>query len=887
MIAAPTANGQQTKPLPEHLIALPGGRWALWRCVGLRGAGFPASLVLKLSAPACAEAADQLMRAEGEEEQARLNALLTIERALDEIRAGGEWATSETREALFRAMRLLNSRKLPKQLEAETLAAAAVEAYGHARVAAGAAMQNFRRAYEEATVQVSEEVRGLAGRKLLREAIIWQNRHAFRNHVAQANLREPTTDSTRGRKQRRDEELIASYLQRYCVKNDTIGFFGPVGWARLASDGEAMNAAPGPELTESRMVSFEVWGIQALADMFAADKEVLQWVAPRLLPYVRVEGNALHLPASRPTMLTPRQAAVLSACDGERLACEIAEMLRADARLSFKSDADVYKVLAGLHSRGLIIWGFTLPLVIGSEKNLRRMLERIGPARLREPALVALDELERARDAVAAAAGEPEQLDCALGELEETFTRLTGLAPTRAHGQMYASRTLIYEDCRRGIEMRIGPDVLETLGPPLSLMLTSSRWVSHKVVELYKEPLYEIYEELARKGGSPVVDAATLWTYAQPLMIGDEHDIPIKELEPLLQERWARVLSLPEGERRVQYTTEELRPRVEEAFGSPRPGWTMACHHSPDLMIAAESVEAIRRGDYLLVIGELHLATNTLIANCFVSQHPAPEEFARALDLDFPEPRPSPIKAKSWPRANVRTWLAQTSAKDWKIDFAYDSVADATSNVLRIADLVVEEIGSSLVMRTRDGRVSFDALDAIGEGLSALAVNGMKILPPARHTPRITIDRLVVNRESWGFHHAELEFAGVKDEAERFLAARAWGRAHAMPRFVFVKLPTETKPFYLDFESPIYVDVLSKVVRQMEGQPLSERAITVSEMLPGPDQTWLPDAEGNRYTSELRMVAVDLDYSGHAPTSGTNFHPVADEPGRSRGPARL
>ena len=28
-------------------------------------------------------------------------------------------------------------------------------------------------------------------------------------------------------------------------------------------------------------------------------------------------------------------------------------------------------------------------------------------------------------------------------------------------------------------------------------------------------------------------------------------------------------------------------------------------------------------------------------------------------------------------------------------------------------------------------------------------------------------------------------------------------------------------------------------------------------MLPGPDQLWLADAEGRRYTSELRLVAVD------------------------------
>jgi hypothetical protein len=35
-------------------------------------------------------------------------------------------------------------------------------------------------------------------------------------------------------------------------------------------------------------------------------------------------------------------------------------------------------------------------------------------------------------------------------------------------------------------------------------------------------------------------------------------------------------------------------------------------------------------------------------------------------------------------------------------------------------------------------------------------------------------------------------------------------------------------------------------------------SITVSEMIPGLEQVWLPDASGGRYTSELRIVAVDM-----------------------------
>jgi hypothetical protein len=37
-----------------------------------------------------------------------------------------------------------------------------------------------------------------------------------------------------------------------------------------------------------------------------------------------------------------------------------------------------------------------------------------------------------------------------------------------------------------------------------------------------------------------------------------------------------------------------------------------------------------------------------------------------------------------------------------------------------------------------------------------------------------------------------------------------------------------------------------------------EGRVTLTEMLPAPDQLWLPDADGCVYTSEFRMVAWDL-----------------------------
>jgi hypothetical protein len=86
-------------------------------------------------------------------------------------------------------------------------------------------------------------------------------------------------------------------------------------------------------------------------------------------------------------------------------------------------------------------------------------------------------------------------------------------------------------------------------------------------------------------------------------------------------------------------------------------------------------------------------------------------------------------------------------------------------------------------------------------------------------------------------------------------------RHHDLPRFVFVKLPVEVKPFYLDFDSPVYVEIFAKMVRRMVASHRAKDEVTISEMLPAPGQFWLTDADGHAYTSELRMVVRDLTAS--------------------------
>ena len=103
-------------------------------------------------------------------------------------------------------------------------------------------------------------LQGVAREGSFREAVTWQSREALASAVDK--LAEGVTESPA--RQRRREDVVASYLQRYCAKNDTIGFFGPLAWGRFAEEGPAVDVRAAGLVREC-VVHLEVWAVEALA----------------------------------------------------------------------------------------------------------------------------------------------------------------------------------------------------------------------------------------------------------------------------------------------------------------------------------------------------------------------------------------------------------------------------------------------------------------------------------------------------------------------------------------------------------------------------------------------------------------------------------------------
>ena len=432
-------------------------------------------------------------------------------------------------------------------------------------------------AYADATGRLSRAIAGTVADPGFREALTWQN-----PGLAQ-RLQDAGVGGSRRSKDRGRELVIASYLQRYCLKNDTIGFFGPVGWASAGHGTAGLVVTPGEQLISRRTTYFEVWAIDKVAAAVARQGRVLGWLRPRRPRSVFLDGNVLHRPHRQPVTLTGAELRILLACDGRRTISQI---------LDSASGPEARALLTRLAELGALRLDLEGPAHAWPERLLRDKLKLIADPDARAAALEPVDQLIRARDAVAATDGDPAGLARALAGLAGTFEQVTGSPATRRAGANYAGRTLVYQDAVRDVRVELGAAVTRALAAPLGLVLDSARWLVNDITDKYRACFGELIDrESAWAGGAPVplqrlltMAAPYLYTYGRQ-GVGELAAASVAEL----QRRWQQVLGPPSSARRHQVRADAITATAAECFPGRPVTWSAAHQHSPDIMIAAAS----------------------------------------------------------------------------------------------------------------------------------------------------------------------------------------------------------------------------------------------------------------------------------------------------------
>ena len=769
----------------EHLVAMPGSDWRVWRDAVLRTTGFAADGLGRLSAPDCARVADAHL-------------------------AGGT-PVAAVRDALAAALR-----------------------------------------------DGAREVHAIASDPLLREAMAWQNRSML---SALDGIAKAGPEPDRKSKHRYRERIVVRYWQRYCGKTETIGFFGPVCWGTVDPSEPVARLSPGPALVRDRRVFLEHWALASYASLLSADPLVREWLPPVLQPQLSLNGAAV-LDLTREFPVSQAERAVLAWCDGRRAARDVAAAVLGAPGSRFRKEEDVYLVLGALAERGLLRWTLDLPVSQRAERILAERVAAIGDPRVRDRAAAGLAELLAGRDTIAAAAGNPERLADALGAADASFTRLTRVAALHGQGTMYAARTICAEDTTRDLDVVFGAGILAALAAPLTLLLQAARWVSVAMADAYLAELRALYEDLARELGTGDVPLGQLWFLAQGLFYG-AGPRPADPVFAELGKRLRVLYGLPpdgaSGAGRLTLRSAELAARVTELFPAVAPGWAQARVHAPDFMIGAAGPAALCRGEFTAVLGELHVALPTCASTLFVNGHPDPARLRAAWAADVGPDQVQLLVPVSWPRNTVRLQNELAAPGEAQLGFTPAPGADP-DRLLPVTAMTVTERAGTLVAATPDGRV-WPLLELFGRSLSEVSVDAFKIAAggTGAHSPRITIDRLVVARETWRLTAGSAidAFAGRLDDLERYVAVRRWRRALGLPEHVYLTMGTETKPVFADLTSPFYVDSVAAMLRAARLDGGDQVPVIVTEMLPGPGEAWVPDAAGGRYFGELRLHAVD------------------------------
>jgi hypothetical protein len=584
----------------------------------------------------------------------------------------------------------------------------------------------------------SVRLRGVARDPVFREAVTWQNRAAVDNAVLKVADGSPAKPS----RARQREQLVASYWQRYCAKNDTIGFFGPLAWGRIEDDDVRVSTRSGA-LVRERSVHLEAWGVQALAA--AIDPSLAIATGPR------------------------------------------------------------------------------------AERTLRAALEAHPDAPTRARGLAALGRLERARDAVAAAP--PDSLPAALAALDAIFVELTDREPVRNPGLAYGARTLAYIDCMRDLDVTLGRSLVDDIAPALRVLFEAGRWYCGQVHAIGKALIERSLPAGGRVPFAPVLRRVLGTLMQLPPEIADE----LAEFH----RRLSLVLADP--------TPGTAEARAAAAFADHRPAWRGAGFQSADVQLAARDEASIRAGEYLAIIGDVHPGANPLMQGLFAHRHPDPsamlEMIAAAIGRRVPRLLP-PFGPGLFVESRG---VPLTAEDDIHLAVMPDSRAQPPRHTWLPDELFVD--GDELI--DRSGELRVPVVEALGMGIFGAAIRSFELLPHADHAERVTVGRTVLRRESWSVAADEIP----RDAHE----LAAFARDRGMPRRLFAKSPLERKPIYVDVESPALTRVLCRHARQAAAQAPGVM-IRFTEMLPTPEQCWLADPEGNRYVSELRLVAVDRSH---------------------------
>jgi hypothetical protein len=772
-----------------------------------------------------------------------------------------------------RVSRALNGVRQFKPVDADIVAA--LSAGGTAELAACLADWNRRLAatreswavFDHAyACKVTQSGRALVdlfrGNASLRGALLLSNDAAF--PILESHLR---AEALSARTERKLRDVLTLYLQRFSAKNETHSHFGP--FTPVVMDGTADGILYDTNGRERRSARLSHWAAQALADLVAGLPETQEKYPLRHRPLVFLDGPVLRVfefsdgyHASRECGyrmkgvhdLTALECEVFGAIDGTATSAKLVAEVCGGQRGGPTAGA-VAAALRRLVDIGAVTSRLEIP--VGTPDPLAWLIAMVREYGIDLPAALAIGFTRMAALLREIEGAPADQRSPLISELKGVFTQLTGQAPNRGQGEMYADRSVFYEECRSKVrEIRVSSDVARFIERELSvfydLFLAAPRlrlaherrtlhaWAVRRFGPGSLIPYSDFFvsyldeqEHIARECSTANAGIAKF----------------IADLDGLIR----RSGSLEEPA--IELDRSELDHLLDQ---SPR---TIPAVCNPDVMIVARSSSDLCSGKFTAVVGDCHaayeLVTHSPVAPLMQEEHPELAERIWKLYQTLLDPDELLVDLASTPRDKTRVHIPLPGL----VLEIHGRAGKRQDDVLRWQDLVVRCETCELLLTTRAGqrlrlitppaRTASVAVDP----LAAFAFPrhfGDALPLSAPHLPRISCGRVIMRRESWSVPAEKFRLPGfaevpIEKNARFFLESNRVRRELGIPDDCFFKTPEEIKPVYLNWNSPLLVRQFQRFIRKSRGP------VEISEMLPGADGLWL-QLDGHPHTSEIRCA---------------------------------
>ncbi|MDQ0656006.1 lantibiotic dehydratase [Paenibacillus sp. W2I17] len=689
----------------------------------------------------------------------------------------------------------------------------------------------------EASAQVFREELALKQRELqdiykdvrLQEAVFQQSPSMYKNALLpylQNALVKRNADV------KRTERQLISYLQRFCTKNETTSYFGPIQYGRLGEINKDVKYKVLDQERERRAF-LPYWAVSSLINVLKIKKELRPYCSVKLSYLLKKEGSTLYFPHSGKRIVLQERYHPLV----EGLSHDFQTISELANHLNWTIE-ETEPLLSRLESKKLV--DIEIPIPVTEPDALRSLREWINnPTLPPHPDVILwrqrinwLWDLKSSYPSLML-----EDKIHELTRLETSFMEWTGENPRRSGGAIYADRTLLYEECHGPLdEVQIGGSIAGVIRESVP------KWLN--LCAKHGQEKDEMQQRLAKEIFTTLYPSTQEVPYLKFI-----YDVTQHPEAQHWENRWRNIRTDIEQqvEAFVKKSDEFIvaLPDDTSCEFDPDLGWI----NSPDLMLAKRN-----DGTYQVILGEIH---DTVMLWGWALQFHRDEEHLTAQ-----------IKEKIKNSTTNQQMLNLLSNKRFKIvPFEYpgitaqmSSISNSSNQKISLAHAMVQCLEDGVVLSLPDD----DGVYRTYNGELHTMVHSFFSLPKAvpfvvntgAFTPRLMMGDVVVQRATWRITK-ETFWNGVYpgSSIELFYDAFKYHVENRLPNEAFVKIANQPKPFYIHFDNYFLLEMWNAFG--------TEEECTLSEMLPGLSETWLTKGNKQRHTAELRLSYFVERGNGH------------------------